>query len=314
MAALMPKRSVEKPTTVDCAIIGGGVAGLYAGWRLATGASVAQSTDAPGSLAVFEHSERLGGRLDTGTVGGTPVEFGAMRYLPAQKLLDALLHAGLPGLSTTPFVSTQLQILYLRGVFMRPLASTPSPYQLVGAEKDKSALELLAGAIEALVPGALELTPAQWEVATTRPVYDGYALYQLGLWNVLSMVLSNEAYKYVFDALGIESVLSNWNAAEGLQLLTFILRALAGGPPGAFHRLVDGWSRLTDTLAAQLSAHGGEIHRQHTLVALLPQHGHELSARDEEYVDVAAIKAAITDSIASQGGDLHASHGMVTLV
>lgn len=320
------------PASVDCAIIGGGVSGLYAGWRLATATHVTHPAagtgvvdgaegDAAGGkpnkagpVAVFELSARLGGRLDTGTVGGTPVEFGAMRYLPAQQLLHALLHTGLPGLSTVPFASTALQILYLRGVYMTSQPPPPNPYQLVGAEQGKSPFELLAAAIVTLVPGAMTLTPAQWEVAKTAPIYDGHALYQLGMWNVLSTVLSNEAYQYVFDALGIESVLSNWNAGEALQLLTFILRALAAGPSGAFHRLVDGWSQLTDTLAEQFSAHGGEIYRKCRLVALLPHNGLELTDRDKEYVDVDAIKAAIAASDKIAGDELHFFPGQVTLV
>lgn len=338
-----PEKASPLPATVDCAIIGGGVSGLYAGWRLATathnthlttgadgatradGATGAAGADrdaaagkpdkaGPVPVAVFELSERLGGRLDTGIVGGTPVEFGAMRYLPAQQLLHALLHAGLPGLSTVPFASTELRILYLRGIYMTSQPPPPNPYQLVGAEQGKSPFELLAAAIVALVPGAMQLTPAQWEVAKAAPIYDGYALYQLGMWNVLSTVLSNEAYQYVFDALGIESVLSNWNAGEALQLLTFILRAFASGPSGVFHRLVDGWSQLTDTLAGQFNAHGGKTYRKHRLVALLPQNGLELTDRDKEYVDVDAIKAAIADSDKIAGDDLHAFPGRVTLV
>ena len=42
---------------LDYAIIGGGITGLYSGWRLLT------SNDDNLSVAVFEASNRLGGRL-----------------------------------------------------------------------------------------------------------------------------------------------------------------------------------------------------------------------------------------------------------
>lgn len=47
----------ERPLDVDVAVIGGGVAGTYCAWRLAT------SGPAAPSVALFEASERIGGRL-----------------------------------------------------------------------------------------------------------------------------------------------------------------------------------------------------------------------------------------------------------
>lgn len=41
-------------------------------------------------------------------------------------------------------------------------------------------------------------------------------MWELGFWNVLQHYLSNEAYSLVRDALSLESVMGNWNAAEAI--------------------------------------------------------------------------------------------------
>src|SRR5260370_21527717 len=87
---------------VDIAVIGAGVAGSYAAWRLKRARPRA-------SVALFEMSDRVGGRLSSTTVPGLPhvtVELGGMRFIPerprmAARLVDEL---GLPvaGLAPLP--------------------------------------------------------------------------------------------------------------------------------------------------------------------------------------------------------------------
>jgi lysine 2-monooxygenase len=65
----------------DVAIAGGGVAGLYAAWRLATTERRGDG-GAPRRIAVLEATDRIGGRIETVTFPGMPhqrAEFGAMR-------------------------------------------------------------------------------------------------------------------------------------------------------------------------------------------------------------------------------------------
>ena len=50
-------RRKRQDPTIDVAIVGGGVAGCYAAWRLAS------APNPTGKIRLFERSERIGGRL-----------------------------------------------------------------------------------------------------------------------------------------------------------------------------------------------------------------------------------------------------------
>ena len=53
------------------AIIGGGVSGLYAAWRIGVASNL--------KTTLFESDSRTGGRILTQDIGGFPVDVGAMR-------------------------------------------------------------------------------------------------------------------------------------------------------------------------------------------------------------------------------------------
>ena len=70
---------VDWDTCDDIAIIGAGIAGSYAGYRL---------RDLDKKITVYEYSDRIGGRCYTGKFTGVPdvnVEFGAKRFYPGSK-------------------------------------------------------------------------------------------------------------------------------------------------------------------------------------------------------------------------------------
>jgi len=74
---------------LDLAIVGAGVSGLYSGWRWMT-SPAGRGTRS----AVFECSDRVGGRLLTVQPPGMPearVELGGMRFTSEQKLVQALI-------------------------------------------------------------------------------------------------------------------------------------------------------------------------------------------------------------------------------
>ena len=73
---------------VDYAIIGGGVAGLYCGWRL-------KQVYPTKNIVIFEFSNRIGGRLLSKKIPGTNLiaELGGMRYNPDQhKIFHKLVY------------------------------------------------------------------------------------------------------------------------------------------------------------------------------------------------------------------------------
>src|SRR4051794_24934503 len=82
---------------LDVAIVGGGVAGVYAAWRLLKyGRGSPIWTEAGGNpprIAVFEYGSRTGGRLLSMRLPGVPhlpVELGGMRYLTSHWRVHSL--------------------------------------------------------------------------------------------------------------------------------------------------------------------------------------------------------------------------------
>jgi monoamine oxidase len=78
---------------VDVAIVGAGVGGLYSGYRLLTGAYDAADGAPPATVAIFELSDRIGGRLESVVLPGMAIagELGGMRYMPSQEIVTTLI-------------------------------------------------------------------------------------------------------------------------------------------------------------------------------------------------------------------------------
>jgi monoamine oxidase len=73
--------------TLDTAVVGAGVGGLYTTWRLLA------CGQPPDGIGVFEASERVGGRLFSVSKPGTPgiaAEFGEMRFLASHTLITSI--------------------------------------------------------------------------------------------------------------------------------------------------------------------------------------------------------------------------------
>src|SRR5438270_10453928 len=106
---------------LDVAVVGGGVSGAYCAWRL-------QEEDAQARIALFEYSDRIGGRLFTVTLPGLPhvkAEVGGMRYIPTQHKMVANLigHLKLPTkdfpMGAPAPVGSNCNLFYLRGRHLR---------------------------------------------------------------------------------------------------------------------------------------------------------------------------------------------------
>lgn len=253
---------------MDVAIVGGGVSGVYTGWRLLRAnlenssvlGSLAQQRNGRLDVRMFELGERIGGRLLSLTppeISGFKAELGGMRFLTSQHLVRSLVQH--LGLATKPFaVSGPENIYYLRGHHLRQrdFAQFGSvPYRLSWLEQGKGPGQLIADAIDVIVPGALHLSDKEWRQVKANYRFHGRHLYDLGFWNVLHKVMSSEAYKLVLDAGGYITTLSNWNAAEAMHwyLADF-------GPEAQYIGIVDGYQQLPLTLAEQFQEDGGQIH------------------------------------------------------
>lgn len=212
--------------TLDVAIVGGGVSGVYTAWRLLTDGKKK-------SVTVFEASDRIGGRLlsvGVPNISNMVAELGGMRILPAvQPRITNLINSlndqlrGAERIVTYPFpVDEPQNLAYLRGVYLRLSDFTQRPervpYHLTFQEFGKTAGTILVGAIEQIVPGITNknLTEEQRQQMARAAEFCGVPLYRQGFWNVLMRVISGEAFQLGVDAGGYESTLSNWNAADAI--------------------------------------------------------------------------------------------------
>jgi hypothetical protein len=176
----------------DAVVVGGGVGGTYAAWRLATGtvsgASPIPQDPADRSIALVELSDRIGGRLESLVPPGMEnlrAEFGGMGYTSNDKLVNALVsHFKLDPVDFPH--SGPSNLFYLRGQrFTVKQANDPTftpPYQLEAADKGVDPRALIPNVIEKVFPGSSTWTPEQWKQATSKK-FNGRDFNDLGFWN-----------------------------------------------------------------------------------------------------------------------------------
>jgi lysine 2-monooxygenase len=95
---------------LDVAIVGAGAAGTYLGYRL-----IGARPD--WRIAIFERSDRIGGRLWSVRVDGLskPIELGGMRYMSGHRLVQAVVdELGIEARDFDP--ADQPERTFLRGV------------------------------------------------------------------------------------------------------------------------------------------------------------------------------------------------------
>jgi monoamine oxidase len=250
--------------SIDTAIVGGGVSGVYSAWRL--------KQAHPGArIVVFEGSGHVGGRLLSVRPPDIPnmvAELGGMRILPAVQpritRLLAELNRILPPaeqIETYDFPVDQPQnIAFLRGVHLRlsDFTSDPDkvPYNLAFLERGGTAGSIILNAIGQIVPGITDpsLSEAQRQHMAQQASFAGKPLYQQGFWNVLMRVISNEAYQLAADAGGYDSTLANWNAADAIP---WYLSDFGINP--AYKGFKAGFQDVPRRLAQLFQHAGGEI-------------------------------------------------------
>ena len=131
----------------DAVVVGGGAGGTYAAWQMQTGdvsaASRLAQDPAQRSIALFELSDRIGGRLESivpPAMQTLYAEFGGMGFTSNDTILNALVQQ--LGLASEPFPRGGANnILYLRGVhFTNANATNPSivPYRLAPTSREST--------------------------------------------------------------------------------------------------------------------------------------------------------------------------------
>ncbi|UUN31075.1 FAD-dependent oxidoreductase [Streptomyces sp. FIT100] len=263
----------DRDDVVDVAVIGAGVSGAYAAWRL-LGPEAEDSRilsrlrrrrRGPLDVRLFEGSERIGGRLFSVTPPGMPhlhAELGGMRYLDNQPVVaDLVDHLGL---RTDLFpVDEPQNLVYLRGHrFTQGQWGDPQavPYDLPASIRGKSPDDALSSVIETFVPGASTMDHQAWDKIKPTASADGRYLYDTGFWNLLQEAVGQEGWAFLHDGFGYGSVVSNVNGIEAMEAS---VADFVGSPPPQYRYLLDGYQTVPEELARQFEAEGGTVRLHH---------------------------------------------------
>lgn len=245
---------MDSSHALETAIVGAGVSGVYCGWRL---------LDKGGkkNVAVFEGDDHVGGRLLSVAppeIPGMRAELGGMRILKNEQVRITTLISKL-GVETYPFpVGEPSNIAYLRGVHLRDSDFADNydkvPYSLGFQEEGKTPGEIVIDAIEQVVPGITQMSePRRREVVKTAE-FAGTPLHQQGFWQVLSRVLSHEAYSLAVAAGGYQTTLTSWNAADAIPWFLSDF-----GVNAKYFGFVKGFQEVPLELAERFENLGGRI-------------------------------------------------------
>lgn len=266
----------EPPRTIDVAIVGGGVSGCYCAYRFAHSSPSTR-------VSLFEMSDRIGGRLwSVSGVPGLPAELGGMFFSDHQK--------NVYGLITKELALDKLLVdwnrghQFLRNHFLQDATYEQHPeavpFYLATDEKGKNPAQLLVYALERVAPDLKRLWPMNQNSADASPrqtvaylralEYDGRPLCDWGFWNLLSNIVSNEAYDLLIATLGTLSAFRNSNAYD--SMLTFLLELA----PQEYFRLTAGYQQLPIELEARAASRVG-FYREHRLTRVEPHDGALLS-------------------------------------
>jgi hypothetical protein len=239
---------------LDIAVVGGGVSGAYSAWRL-------QGEAHSDRIALFEYSNRIGGRLFSVTMPGLPnvkAEVGGMRYIKdAHPVVTSVVkHLKIP---TAPFpmgspdlkIGANCNIFYLRGKHLRlhELAdSAKVPYNLAWPERGLGPTQLQIQVMNNLYPNFDQLSLCE----QMKIQVFGQPMYKFGFWNLLYRVLSNEGYQFMKDAGGYEANVANACAVTQLPATEY-------GDNTEFLTLRDGYDQLPITLVKRFREMRGPI-------------------------------------------------------
>lgn len=241
------------PDAVDIAIVGGGVSGVYAAWRLSSAMPRTR-------IALFERSGRVGGRLRSLHLapGAPSPELGGIGLLDQHHLVKRLsAHLGLKLTAPTEF----REILHLRGRSLtgrqvrRSLWAKPFDFAVPRRQQRRSPSRLIRFAAEALLPGATEMDQDGWREARRVAMFGGRRLNDWPLHAALSQVLDFEALSFMEAALGGSYFVQASSGA--VDMLEWLLAHFRG--KRKVWRLADGYESLPRSLARSFEAGGGTI-------------------------------------------------------
>jgi lysine 2-monooxygenase len=271
---------------IDVAIIGGGASGAYTGYRLlktpldespVLASLLHRSGQDRLNVRLFEWSDRIGGRLWSVNLPGlpnVPAEVGGMRFLESMENVYGLCSQELGlDIASLDFADNIQYVRAHRFSFSDYGVPAKVPYFLTPTEQGKNPIELVAQAIDELVPEAkgktgYDLISCLRNARVAVPNLYDQPLYETGFWSLLLSKLSVEAYHLVQDASGYFSVYNNQSSYGAF--LDFI----RGYADKQYRKLVAGYEELPRRLVQEFQQMGGHVERNTRLYNLKPQVHH----------------------------------------
>ena len=209
------------PNDLDVAIIGAGISGAYCAYRLSLARPDLR-------IAVFERSERVGGRLMSVDVGAsTKAELGGGFVSSLHRNVVGL--AKETQLALTP-IRWERRELFLRGWYGsdETIAGAAAVYDFAEGEQDKSPYALLANALAKIAPGYDTLWPMTADAdprsaltALENMTYGGRSLRDWAFRDLLREVLSADAYELIANTIGSSANVGPYSALEMVRTLQF---------------------------------------------------------------------------------------------
>lgn len=221
---------------LDVAIIGGGVGGIYTGWRLMTsqlgnGLAANWAAARGGALKVklFEGSDRIGGRLLSARsphMPDTTAEIGGMRYVsPSQTRMKNLVETVFKLPTHEQVVNRPGNIAFLRGHLLRtsqlgdpkvlPYWFSRDEAEWLASQKNASPADLITQALITLMPEIpSKLKSGQLRQYLEDQRFDELPLWQHAFWNLLAKYISPDGYNAARATVGYDCLGGNTNALD----------------------------------------------------------------------------------------------------
>jgi monoamine oxidase len=260
---------------LDVAIVGGGVGGIYTGWRLMSSqlgnglaANWAKARGGALKVTLFEGSDRIGGRLLSARsphMPDTTAEIGGMRYVsPAQTRMKNLVENVFKLPIHKQVVDLPNNIAFLRGHLLRtsqlgdpkvlPYWFDPAEAKWLASQTGASPAELITQALIKLMPGIpSNLKSGQLRQYLESITIDGLPLWQHAFWNLLAKYISPDGYNAARATVGYDCLGGNTNA---LDLITEFFDFT----PDVEYRMVnEGYEAVPWHLKQGFKDHKGEI-------------------------------------------------------
>lgn len=255
----------------DIAVVGGGASGIYTAWRMLldgpkSSAKLKKWQQERGKLkiAVFEGSDRIGGRVLSAKAPGLPnvvCEIGGMRYVSSQRYVTALVENKLKLPRHEQAVTESANIAFLRGKRLKvgdlgdpsKLPYNLDPDEIKWLKAGNTADNFLGFAVQKIFPNITKYSGDKLRAYLNKQKINGVPLYKIGFWNLVATQLSHEAYSVAVTTVGYDCLGFNTNAVDAIcEYFDFT--------PGVKYYLLDaGYDSVIWTMQQEFEKGGGDV-------------------------------------------------------